>query len=62
MRITFRISVIAADDRVELLLARKLGQILAVFLQRVIGFLRRFAGHALAAAHGLQRGEERVLA
>ena len=46
---------IAADHRIELVLTSKLNQILTVFFQRVIRRFRIFAGHARAAANGLQR-------
>ncbi len=47
--------LVAADDRVELALARQLGQVAAVLLQRLVGGLRVLAGDALAAADALQR-------
>ena len=53
--------VVAADHRVELMVLCKFNQILAVFGERVIGFLRRVAGHAGVAAHAGQRGQEGVL-
>ena len=43
------------------MLARQLGQIAAVFLERVVGILGRIAGDARSAAHGGQRLEEAVL-
>ncbi len=54
--------VVAADHRVELALARALGQVERVLLQRLalaFGFLRV---DGLAAAHRLDRGLERLLA
>ena len=44
--------LITADDRVQLLLAGQIHQILTVFLQGVVGVLRVIRGHALVAAHG----------
>ena len=55
-----RISVVAADDRVELVLAGERGQVAAIFLQRLVGRLGILAGHALVAAHLLHRAEEGV--
>ena len=52
---------VAADDGVELVVARQLHQILAVFAQRVVGVLRSIGGHAGVAAHGLERLEEALL-
>ena len=46
---------VAADDRIELALLGELGQVAAVFLQRLVGRLRGRARHALAATHLLQR-------
>jgi hypothetical protein len=39
--------LVAADDRIELLLARHLRQVAAVLLERLVGRFRVFAGHAL---------------
>ena len=47
--------VVAANDRVHLLLPCTLDQIRAVFGKRLIRILRRVGRHALAAAHRLQR-------
>ena len=44
--------LITADDRVQLLLAGQIHQILTVFLQGVVGVLGVVRGHALVAAHG----------
>ena len=41
--------VVPTDDRVELSLARELGQIAAVLLERLVGGLRVLAGHTLTA-------------
>ncbi len=49
---------VAADDRIELALARRRGEVAAVFLQRLVGGLGVLAGDALVAAHLLHRGEE----
>ena len=43
--------VVAADDRIELALARELGEVAAVALERLIGALGVLARHALRAAH-----------
>ena len=52
--------LVAADDRVELALARRLGQVARVFLQRVIAVLgaRRVGGAALA--HVVDRRVQRL--
>ena len=52
--------LVAADDRIEFAAARHLGQVAAVFLQRLVGALRVLAGDALAAADGRERGEHTV--
>ena len=52
--------IISADDRIHLFLASLLDQIRAVFLQRIIGILRRIRRHALVAAHRGQRLQEIV--
>ena len=50
--------LVAADDRIELAVARGLGQIAGIFLQRVIGVLGRRAVGGAALAQGLDRGIE----
>jgi len=45
---------VAADDGVDLALARLRNEIDAVFLERIVGGLRIVRGDALAAAHGRQ--------
>ena len=52
---------VAADDRVHLLLTGALYQVRAVFLERLIGILRRVGGHALVAADGLKRLQAALL-
>ena len=47
--------LVAADDRIELALARELGQIAAVALERLIGAFGILVGHALRAADARQR-------
>ena len=47
--------LVAADDRIELALARQLGQIAAVALERLVGALRVLARHALRSADAGQR-------
>ena len=47
--------LIAADHRIELAFAGRLGEIAAVFLQRFIGAFRVLIRHPLTAAHGLHR-------
>ena len=54
--------VVAADDRIELALARELGEIAAVSLERLVGALRVLARDALRAAHRGHRLEDGVLA
>ena len=53
--------VVSADDRIELALARELGEVAAVALERLIGRLRILAGDALRPAHARHRLEDRVL-
>ena len=53
--------LVAADDRIELALARELGQVAAVALERLVGAFGILAGDALRAAHARQRLEDRVL-
>ena len=52
---------VAADDRIHLLLTCALDQIGAVFLECLIGILRRVGGHALVAADGLKRLQAALL-
>ena len=47
--------LVAADDRIELALARELGQVAAVALERLIGAFGVLAGHALRAADAGER-------
>ena len=54
--------LVAADHRVELALARQLGQVAAVAGERLVGGFRVLRGDALVAAHLRQGGVERVLA
>ena len=51
---------VAADDRVELPLARRGGEVDAVLLQRLEGGLRVLAGHLLPAAHLVEHGQQRL--
>ena len=53
--------LVAADDRIELALARQLGQIAPVFLERLIGALGILRGDALRAADRRERLEDGVL-
>ena len=53
--------VVAADDRIELALARDVRQVAAVPLERLVFAFGILIGHALRAAHGRQRLEDRVL-
>ena len=50
--------LVAADDRVELALARRLGQVAGVFLERVVALLGRRAVGLAALAHLLDRPVE----
>ena len=52
--------LVAADHRIELALARELGQVATVALERLIGALGVLARDALRAAHARQRGEDLV--
>ena len=52
--------LVAADDRIELALARQLGEVAAVALERLVGALGILARHALRPADAGQRGEDRV--
>ena len=51
--------LVAADDRIELAVARQLGQIAAVSLERLVFALGILVGDALRAAHAGQRLENR---
>ena len=53
--------VVTADDRIHLLLPCALDKIGAVFGEGFIRILRRVGGHALVAAHRLQRLQTRFL-
>src|SRR5690606_25910508 len=52
--------LVAADHGVELALARDLGEVHAILLERLVGALGVGARDARRAAHGRQRGRERV--
>ena len=52
--------LVATDHRVELAELGQRGQVAAVLLERLVGALRILGRHLLAAAHVLQRGEQRV--
>ncbi len=52
---------VAADHGIELALARLLGQVAGVALQRLILLLGLLVGHLLAAAHRLQRLHQLLL-
>src|SRR5262249_5511422 len=52
--------LVAADDRIELVFARQLGEIAAVALERLIRALGILARHALRSAHSRQRLQNRV--
>ena len=54
--------LVAADDRVELALARRRREVLAVLLEGLVGGLRVGRGDALAAAHGLQGAQQGLVA
>ena len=47
--------LVAADHRIELALARQLGEVAAVALERLVGAFGVLARHALRAAHARQR-------
>src|SRR5262249_10363614 len=53
--------VVTADDRVELALARGLGQVAAEALERHVLVLGVLVGHAVAAANLAQRLEQRLM-
>ena len=53
--------LVAADDGIELALARRLGEVARVALERLILILGRLVGDAMRAAHGLERLEQRVV-
>ena len=52
--------LVAADDRIELALARELGEVAAVLLERLVGGLGIRRRDALVAAHLLQGLHELV--
>ena len=52
--------LVAADDRIELACARRLGEVAGVFLQRVIGVLRARRIRGAALAQVVDRGVERL--
>ena len=52
--------VVAADDGVDLALARLLGEVAAVFFERLVFALGILVGDALVAAHLLERLHEPV--
>ena len=54
--------LVTPDDGFELVLARPLGEIRTVLVQRLIGILGVVAGHVLIAAHLLHALQELVLA
>ena len=54
--------LVAPHHRVELAGTRGSGQVDAVLLQRLVGPFRVGAGHALAAADGLERAEQGLMA
>ena len=53
--------LVAADHRIELSLARRVGEVARVALQRLVLVLRRLVGDAMRAAHGLERLEQRCV-
>src|SRR6185369_3740615 len=53
--------LVAADHRIELALARELGQVAPVFLERLIRALRILRGDALRSADRRERLEDGVL-
>ena len=53
--------LVAADDRVDLALARELGEVAAVLLEDLVLVLRVRVGHALVAADVLQRGQHALV-
>ena len=52
--------LVAADDRIELAFARRLGEVASVFLQRLIGVLRARRIRRAALAQVIDRGVERL--
>ena len=50
--------LVAADHRVELAVARRLGEVAGIFLQRVVGVLRRHVVGGAALAERIDRGVE----
>ena len=53
--------LVAPDDRVELALAGRLGEVAPVLGQGLVGLLGVRRGHAVVAPDGAQRGQQRVL-
>ena len=53
--------LVAADDRIELALARRVGEVARVALQRLVLVLGILIGDAVRAAHRLERLEQRVV-
>ena len=53
--------LVAADHRIELALARRVGEVARVALQRLVLILRRLVGDAMRAAHRLERLEQRLV-
>ena len=54
--------LIAADDRIELLIPGALHQILSVFIQRIVSRFRIVTGHPLVPAHRRKRVQESLAA
>ena len=52
--------LVASDDRIELPLLRERREIATVLLERLVGALGILRGHALPAAHVLERREQRL--
>ena len=50
--------LVAADDRIQLALARQVGQVACILRQRLVALLGLGIGHALIAAHLRQRLEQ----
>ena len=53
--------LVAADDRIELALARGVGEVARVALERLVLILGILVGDAVRAAHRLERLEQRVV-
>src|SRR5687768_13291547 len=52
--------LVATDDRIELPLARGVGEVARVFLERLVLVLRRLVRHAVGTAHDLERLNEGI--